>query len=173
MLRSIYTLLTSYFPERRLPVSPRCRIPDILITPLRRALAFVAHCGQVVQALTVEAYNFICPTVSITSLMQTTTITASDVNGCWRTVVLHCRAGRAAEWRPTWLRPLITPRLVRCSPGVQLRRRRCRLARVEVIAAERYTARRNRAARRYFSARDVFKLSCKKRPLHRCGISTF
>ena len=67
MLRSIYTLLTSYFPERRLPVSPRCRILDILITPLRRAPAFAAHSGQVVQALTVEAYNFICPTVSITA----------------------------------------------------------------------------------------------------------
>ena len=53
----------------------------ILITPLRRAPAFTAHPGQVVQALTVIAYNSICPTISIASLMQTATITASGVDG--------------------------------------------------------------------------------------------
>jgi len=54
---------------------------DILIIFLRRALAFTAHPGQMVHALTIEACNSICLTIAIARLVQTTTITASDVDG--------------------------------------------------------------------------------------------
>ena len=54
---------------------------DILITPLRRAPALTAHPDQVIHALKTEACNSIYPTIAITSLMQTATITASDVDG--------------------------------------------------------------------------------------------